>query len=143
MRGAHVTNLSHSAPSIPKNRSHHQTLGSKTLAYVSLIVLELSQSAIIAPETGCSVGQLNSSDNDSTGVDRKMWKSIGSDQSKPEKQRCNRCGISGRIPCDTCNGKGEMIIGRDERGYPKFACCSACFGLKTMRCRNCGGAGFI
>ena len=72
-----------------------------------------------------------------------MWKHPSQDGVKSVKQRCSRCHASGRIPCEFCGGKGDIVGGRDTNGNPKYARCNSCFGLKMMRCRNCGGEGFV
>ena len=77
-------------------------------------------------------------------VDPKVpqWKTSDPKAPKPFEMRCNRCHSSGRIPCEMCSGRGETIVGRDMRGHPKYGSCRGCMGLKTMRCRGCGGVGW-
>jgi hypothetical protein len=62
---------------------------------------------------------------------------------QPVKQRCHRCRGTGRVPCQFCGGKGEVVKGRDVFGNPQFGRCDACFGLKSTRCTTCGGEGFV
>lgn len=59
------------------------------------------------------------------------------------KQRCTRCRGSGRSPCQFCNGSGQVVTGRDVFGHPQQSTCSACFGLKTTRCKVCAGEGLV
>ncbi len=71
-----------------------------------------------------------------------MWKSPTYERTKPKQLVCNRCHATGRIQCEICAGKGQVIIGRDTRGYPKYGQCGACYSTKMMRCRTCGGTGY-
>ena len=61
----------------------------------------------------------------------------------PVKRRCHRCHGSGRAPCQICNGSGQVLIGTDGQGKPRFDRCSGCFGVRTKRCTACGGEGFM
>ena len=64
-------------------------------------------------------------------------------QSPPVKRRCHRCHGSGRAPCQICGGTGQVMMGTDGQGKPRFDRCNGCFGIKTTRCSACGGDGFL
>ncbi len=45
-----------------------------------------------------------------------MWKHPSQESGKSVKQRCSRCHASGRILCEFCGGKGDIVVGRDTNG---------------------------
>lgn len=61
----------------------------------------------------------------------------------PTRRRCHRCHGSGRAPCRICAGKGEVMLGTDGQGRPRFGPCTGCMGLKHTRCSQCGGEGYV
>lgn len=72
-----------------------------------------------------------------------MYEHFSRKRVMPYKHRCGRCVSTGRLPCEICNGRGEVSVGSDAYGNLKYARCSGCFGLKIMRCKNCGGVGYV
>lgn len=63
------------------------------------------------------------------------------DEPQP-KRRCHICLGRGLAPCAICAGKGEVALGRDHNGRPRFGRCEGCLGNKTRRCTTCNGQGF-
>jgi hypothetical protein len=70
-----------------------------------------------------------------------MRSSSNSEAAKQAKQKCVRCHGSGRIVCEICGGRGSTLLRVGKLGHPEYKACRGCFGLKTMRCRTCGGTG--
>lgn len=58
-------------------------------------------------------------------------------------RRCHRCRGSGRMPCQICNGAGEIRVGTDRTGKVLVENCAGCYGSKTSRCSICGGLGLV
>lgn len=78
------------------------------------------------------------------GLVPKLWKPMPLKLNHKQSQfprRCTRCHGTGRMPCESCNGRGEVYLGQRSRGAGDYGRCQGCAGLKVARCRSCGGSG--
>jgi len=50
---------------------------------------------------------------------------------------CERCNGSGKVPCEGCRNK-DNIIERREYGYSN---CARCHGTRELPCPHCNGRG--
>jgi hypothetical protein len=63
---------------------------------------------------------------------------------KNEKDKCTRCGGSGKIPCPSCGGRGttgKLNEGFGKKEEKRTVSCASCHGSGIRTCGSCGGSG--